>query len=98
MIQFAEHLTVNTGLLKDRPLKQNPGQMYYCVDTKKMYCCVDGVWEVICDYNEEEPREPKPRTKIIKYTHCKSCGAPINSKTDHCEYCDTPYVYDYVEV
>ena len=27
----------------------------------------------------------------MKYTHCQSCGAPIDLNEEKCPYCDTPY-------
>ena len=50
--------------------------------------CTDpaGAWDKICDYEPTYSEPPK-----IKYSHCKSCGAPVKSYRNSCEYCGTEY-------
>lgn len=50
-------------------------------------------WELIGDVSNTQPQ---PKHKKIKYTHCKSCGAPTSLIRDYCLYCGTPYEYEYV--
>ena len=86
-------LFVTTGLLKDMP-NGKQGQVYYATDTRETYLFSDNIWTKMANCKDDNQEYPK--IKVNRHTHCPSCGARINKSLDHCDYCGTPYEYDYV--
>lgn len=75
----------------------NIGDVIYTSDTRQTYVFVDNDYLLFGDGINTDYKPPKEeKIKQIKYIHCPSCGAPVNTKVDHCEYCDTPYIYEYI--
>lgn len=57
---------------------------------------IDDIAHVYLGNNTWEPlevvgTEPTDAPKKITYSHCKSCGAPVDSYKRRCEYCGVEY-------
>ena len=57
---------------------------------------IDDLAHVYLGNNRWEPlgvvgTEPTDAPKKITYSHCKSCGAPVDSYKRRCEYCGVEY-------
>lgn len=86
---------IGSGLYSDMPSSAKNGELYYTTDTGMNYLWYDDCWNPLGEPSEEPAKDPE-KIRVNRHTHCPSCCAPVSNLRYKCEYCGTPYEYDYV--
>ena len=67
------------------------GSLIYDTSTYKIYAKLNGGLSLISSYSEET--EEKTNITSTRAKICERCGATIKPPFNHCDYCDTWYIF-----